>query len=408
MKIILTLFLLLNFSAALTLKESINLALKNSPLLESKRLLAKAKSHQKRAVYLKSFGKISIEGSYSRYNIPHTLKPLTPPIDPNITISKDIYSLGATYKVYLFRGFLDLITIDIAKLSKKEEDISYTLSKEELIYNIKALYFKGLSLKKELYYLNSYKKALEALNKKINNEFKLGKKAYIDVLKIKSSLLEAKSKIVYVQNFIKSVKNELALTIGIKKFNEFKEDIEYLKKSKYPPLIIKKANINLKKAQKEIKKAKALYYPKIAFQSYYGKNFANSEEEEIWQSSFLISYNIFDFGYKSEQLQKSKILKLSAEKKLLDTKNRLKIKIDETKLQIESLKEKLKSLKANLKYLKKIKEAEKIKYENQSSDISDYLSALAKYEHAKSDIEKTKYDIYTKLAYLNYLKADGR
>ncbi len=402
-----SLLLLCGLLAALgatTLDELIQHAITDSPILQAKKLATKMQHAAKEAVKAKSYGKVDLSASYTHYNVPRTLKPLTPPITPDITTSKNITSLGARYSVALFRGFADLAQIEVSKLSAKRSEIDYKLTKNELIYNIKALYFKALGLQAVLEALKAHEKALQRLYETTQKSLELGKVAQLDLLKVKSALIATHSKVVTTTNTIESIKAHLKALTGLEvdRFTPAKE--ETIQKQN-TPYIIQKAMIETKKSQKELKKAKALYLPKLLLDATYAKNFAKGEDEEVWQSSLVLAYDLFDFGYKKHSYQKAKIATLIAQKNLAAKRRDLESRITETHHQIDSLHHQLEALRQNLTLLAKIESIEKIKYQSGRSTIDDYLQALANAKQAAGDLESTRYELYTKEAYLNYLKA---
>ena len=299
-----------------SLQETIDQALRSSPTLQAKNLAVKLQEHQKAAHKAKMYGEVDLNGAFTHYNIPRTLKPLTPPITPGITVSKDISTLGASYKVALFKGFADLAQVEVSKLAAKKSQIDYKLTKEELIYNIKALYFKGLGLLKSEEALQAHKKALQTLYDTTKKEVDLGSKAPLDLLKIKSQLVQIDSKIVSTKNAVEALKAHISALTGAP-FDGFESaSEEELQDTHATPYLIKKLQIQTAQAKKELKKAKALYYPKVFLNADYAKNWGQDDSAEVWQTSVALGYSLFDFGYKSHTYQKGKIASLIAQKNL--------------------------------------------------------------------------------------------
>ena len=118
-----------------------------------------------------------------------------------------------------------------------------------------------------------------------------------------------------------------------------------------------------------------------------------------------IRWNIFDFGYKSAQLQKAKIGYMIAKLQKEDTALKLRSSIVEANKRIIVAKAKIASTQKEVELLKKIKEVEEIKYKKGASDMYDLLYAIAKYEEAKSALEEAKYNLDIQKAYFNYVTA---
>jgi len=394
-------------SWAITLNEAIETALKKSPLILIEKEKINQSIEEKRVKKAKNLGSINVVGSYTTYNIPRTLAPIVLPISPDIVTSKEIGTLGLKYDVMLFNGFSDLRSIEIAELSKKISKTDFALSKEQLIYNIKSIYFKILTLKKERVSALSYQKALETLQSKVEQEYELGKKAKLDLLKVASELEIAKYNSLNIDNSIKILKAKLASLIGVEEIDSVEDiyDEERVSDTVEPKnsLIYKKALLDTQKSKKGIAKAKALYYPKVAFNAYYGDNFASGEQEELWQAGVSINIPLYDFGNRDAQFQKAKIAHMISEYKLKNSYLKLKSDIVDAKERIATATAKIKALKKQLEFLTKIEETEKIKYQNGVTDIYDLLLAISKKRKAESDLIGATYDLTMQRAYLNYI-----
>ncbi|WP_200762275.1 TolC family protein [Nitrosophilus alvini] len=394
---------------AITLDEAIETALKKSPeiLIQKQKLL---EAHQeKRVKKAQNFGKINAVGSYTRYNIPRTLTPIVPPITPDVVSSREISSAGLIYEVLLFNGFADVSSVDIAELGKKISNINLSLTKEQLIYNIKSLYFKIVSLKNQKTSAISYQRALEKLYKDVKKEVEVGKKAKIDLLKVSSELENASFNVKSIENSIKTLKAKLASIIGVDEIDDVESVNDDEKFSANVDLrnsyTYKKAKFEAQKSKKAIRKAKSLYFPKIGLNTYYGSNFAKGIQEELWQAGININWRLYDFGYKDAQLQKAKIAHMVSKLRLKNTELKLKSDIIDANNRISTAIAKVQSAKKQLILLKKIKDTEYIKYEKGISDMYDLLYAIAKYQNAQSSFIEAMYDLKMQKAYLNYITA---
>ncbi|MCF6289982.1 MAG: TolC family protein [Desulfobacterales bacterium] len=111
---------------AFTLEECVELALRNNPDLDKQQLnlqLAHADMVEQKA---RSFGNLDIVSSYTHYNLPHTLAPMTPAsISSNpaaVPTTEDLFSAGVVYEVALFTGFARTRAIEIiARQSQYEQ-----------------------------------------------------------------------------------------------------------------------------------------------------------------------------------------------------------------------------------------------------------------------------------------------
>ncbi len=403
------LFSLFQSGWAITLDEAIDTALRKSPSILAEHEKVKQAAEEKRINRAKNFGSIDVVGSYTRYNIPRTLTPIVPPITPDLVTSRNIGSLGVKYDVMLFNGFSDIRSIEIAELSRKISKTEFALTREQLVYNVKSIYFKILTLKKERESSLSYVEALETLQSRVEKEYRLGKKAKLDLLKVSSELEAAKYNSSNIENSIRILKAKLASLIGVEKIESVEAlyDEESVTRDIDPKrsLIYKKALLDTQKSRKGISKAKALYYPKVAFNAYYGDNFASGEREELWQAGVTLNIPLFDFGNRDARFQKAKIAYKISEQRLRSSYLNLESDIVDAKERIDSASAKIEALKKQLEFLKKIEESERIKYRNGASDIYDLLLAISKRREADSDLIGAVYELTMQKAYLNLLLA---
>ncbi len=401
-------------SQALTLKEAIRIGLKNNPglLIQQKDLKeAKEEKYSKKA---SNFGSLFLSGSYTHYNIPRTLAPLTPPISPNVLTSKDISSAGIIYTVTLFNGFSDIRAIKIATLGEAISKTRLKLTREELIFNITSLYLKILSLKSQEKAALSYKKALDELYSNVSAEVKMGRKARIDLLKIASNLEEANFLLEKIKNSINSLESLLGTTIGVDHRVEVEPlspshlSLPFYKTSLSHTYRYRLAKLQLSRAKETLKKTESMYYPKIGVDVYWGNNYAKGEQEEIWQAQVNLKWLLFDFGVRHSRIKKASLAVKKALLSLKRTRLELKSKIIDAKAKIATAREKITSLKKQVDFLQKVKVAERVKYEKGASNMYDLLFAYASFQRARSEYIEAKYDFYVQRLYLRYLMAGER
>ncbi len=171
----------------LSLQESVDKALENNPDIKKQELNYKFSklSHQERSS--KDYGNFGAVGSYTHYNLPRTLVPLTPAsilTDPTaVATTKDMMSIGVVYDVILFTGFAQKRSLEISSLQKEMAEAKVKLGREQLIYNIKSLYTNILALQSQEKAQSRYIQALSSLHTNIQAEVKLGKKSKLESLK---------------------------------------------------------------------------------------------------------------------------------------------------------------------------------------------------------------------------------
>ncbi|MEA3521624.1 MAG: TolC family protein [Campylobacterota bacterium] len=134
----------------LTLQESVEIALKNNPDIKKQELNYQLSDYHAQELSAKDYGKFNAVASYTHYNLPRTLVPLTPASifnDPAaVATTKDLMNVGLAYDVALFTGYAQKHTLEISSLQQEMAQAKLRLGREQLIYNVKTLYTNILAL----------------------------------------------------------------------------------------------------------------------------------------------------------------------------------------------------------------------------------------------------------------------
>ena len=430
MKFILLVVFALNLYA-ISLDEAIDVALKNSTELKKSSLgvdLAKKSLDEKK---LSNYGKVDLIASFTHYNLPRTLTPLTPSRMQSgdiIPSTEDMYSIGVSYSVNLFNGFADTSAIEVSSLQKEISKNMHLLSKEQIIYNVKSLYFNILSFEAQLKAQKLYIKTLEKLYEDVKLKVSLGTLAKIDKLKALADLKRAKSKLTDIKTNIKILKETLASVMMVESILNLEKieieiddslvlHVENLKEEILKTSKLQVASLNVAKKEKEEEKAQSVYYPKISFSAFYGQNAGENdptnlnagefENEDVWQLGLNLQWNVFDFGRKNKFVQKSRILTMQSKLDEEKTKRDLQKVLVEALSKIDQSIQNYKSAKIELELMSETEKIESIRYENGASDINDLLYTKARFAMAKSSYIQAKYSYQNAIYYLDYVMERG-
>ena len=278
-------------SAVLSMEKCIELALQNNPDLQKQRLSLKLADEDIADQKSQNFGQLNLVSSYTHYNLPRTLAPLTPAsIASNpavVPTTEDLYTAGLVYEVALFTGFARARTIEIATLQKEMAGTALKLSREQLIYNVKTLYVNTLSLQAQKEAQVAYVKALQHLFDDIVREVQLGKKARVEQLKAAADLKNAQAGKAQIRANITIMKASLVNLMGIKDLpklqtvdltpksivtiqDDFTDQLTGLER-------LKATRLNIDKNSKLVKKASGALYPQIVLNAAYGQNFGPND-----------------------------------------------------------------------------------------------------------------------------------
>lgn len=418
-------------SAVLTMEKCIELALQNNPDLQKQQLNLELADEDMSDRKSQNFGKLNIVSSYTHYNLPRTLTPLTPAIiasgPATVPTTENLFITGLVYEVVLFTGFAQTRAIEIAALQQEMAGATLKLSLEQLIYNVKTLYVNILSLQAQEEAQVAYVKALQRLHDDITREVQLGKKARIDQLKAAADLKTAQAQQTRIGANITIMKASLVSLMGITDIPELQavdispESIVAVQNNFTDQLAglerLRVTRLSIDKNSKLIKKASGALYPQIVLNAAYGQNFGpndsrhqNSgdwENQEVWQAGLNLKWNIFDFGSNRALVQKARIAERQS--RYEQTKIELEIKraLQEATTKINTAVTDYNSAKAELAMTRETETIEQVRFTQGAADINDLLYAKARNLLTESRFIDAGYSYKTARFYLDYLLENG-
>jgi outer membrane protein TolC len=287
----------LSLEEALVELEKNNIELK---LAQTRDDISKSEKVKKKA---SSFGQISTFASYTKYNEPRTLAPLTPPINPGVTTSDSLTTVGISYNVFLFNGFKDLSEIKITNIQESLQKEITSLTFSQLAYNTQSLYLDILSLSHSLKATQEHLDTLEKLELTTNLKYQYGKKSFLDTLKIASDIKNTQAQMIQTQTKIAILKDNLSFLIygDIQEIDTLEETIISSKEKVIAYDIektstLKIAQNNIQKSNQQYINTKSEYYPKISLNSSYANTYAKSDEETVSSIGVHLNWTLFEFG----------------------------------------------------------------------------------------------------------------
>lgn len=416
---------------ALTLEQCVKLALKNNPDLQGQRMnlnLARGDLSEQKS---RNFGKLDMVSSYTRYNLPRTLAPMTPASimknPASVSTTEDLFTAGLVYEVALFTGFAQTRSVEIAALQKETAGARLKLSREQLIYNVKTLYVNILSQQSQGKAQDSYLKALQRLHDDIAYELKLGKKARLDLLKAAADLEKAKAQKYLIVSNIKNMKAALASLLDVERIAEL-EDIDPTRRpmqfidDDFAGSIkqlqrLKAAQLEIEKSELQVDRANGGFYPQVMFSMAYGRNFGPNDdsnldsgewrEQEVWQAGLQLKWNIFDFGAQRAKVRKARARARQSRFQRRKTELELRRSLREAVTKINTAITEFKSAKAELAMTRETEAIEQVRFKQGAADINDLLYAKARNQLALSRFINAGYSFMVSRFYLDYLLESG-
>ncbi|SNZ08060.1 Outer membrane protein TolC [Persephonella hydrogeniphila] len=412
-KILLTWLLVASSVYAVSLQEIIQTAKENNPVLKQKSIEIKIQQATEKRKKAERFGEIDIFGAYNRYEGKRILYPISAPVNPRSIIGAENQFIGGiSYSVPIFTGFQIEKSIEVANIGKKIKEIQYRLTKNEIIYNIKVIYMKILSLQKQREAFKTYKNSLQELYKNIKEMVEVGRKPEVDLLKVKYDLENVEATIQKIENSINSLKAALRSLSGIEDLDLSElEDISFSKS--YPEAnnfqlinnldTFKQIYLKEEIDKRKVQIAKGEYFPKVFLKASVQRNMGNDEYKDLWQVSLNIKYNLFDFGKRRQSYIASRLELSKTKQQERTVKLSLISRIEEAVNRIKTAEAQIKAKEKQVSFAKEVEKIEKAKYEEGVSELYDYLYAKSQFYIAKSQYYQALYNREIAISYLRYL-----
>jgi len=417
-------------SIGLSIDEAVSQALQNNPGLQKQQMNQALSEEGVSGKKSQNFGKIDMVASYGHYNLPRTLVPLTPAsifTDPTaVPTTEDLFTTGIMYEVALFTGFSQQHSVNIAVLEKEMATAAINLSREQLIYNVKALYVNILSLKAQEEAQREYHTALQHLYDDIVFEVTLGKKAKVEQLKAAADKENARVAVRQIHGNIRILKASLAALLNTETIGDLEEysmempaaDIETAQNMDIQELDrYRSALLDVEKKDMLVEKSSADYYPHVFFNAFYGQNFGPNDSsnkyegdwnsEESWQAVVNLKWTIFDFGSRNTSKQMAVIHKQQSRRDRVTTELELKRSLSEAVTKIELALDDYYSAEVELALTRETEIIEQTRFEKGAADLNDLLYAKARNQLALSRSITARYSYQSGRFYLDYLLENG-
>lgn len=354
------------------------------------------------------FGSVSLKAGYTTYDQKRTLTPLAPPISPNTPTSQNIATATVAYNVTLFDGFATPSNIQIADISSNQAQLGKKLTLAQLRYNATSLYLKALAVKASIQSNEASIKSLQNLYNQRKRALQIGKSSELELLKVQTSILSQTALQDQLHYNLHTIKLQLQLMMGLKDNFTLKQQSFAIKEVQdssdiSQTLTLQNAQKSVQKSKKQVQKAKANYYPKLYFETFHTNAYASEGDDSYYQGGIYLSWNLFDFGVRKNELEVARLEQLKASSSLEQIYDEHESKIIQTKAQIQKNKTLLQAKEQELMLAQKIEAIEKVKFDNGAATIQDLLDYKAQTLSAQTASYEAKYELLNALYYYEFL-----
>jgi len=313
--------------APLTLKQCVEIALENSPVIGYKNWKVKEVKAQKDEAASQRWPSFHALASYTHYSDTQRLAPPRRPDYPLI-FTDEMLSWNLVMTVPLFTGGRITNEIGASELSQQSAEHSLDFTRQGLIFNVTNVYFSILKQYKIIESLDFSRTTLEGHLKRVKEVIAAKKAAELDKLRIEVRLANIEQKIEQEQNILSIHNRTLANIMGLDVINfsippqsdllfeETEADLEEnLNKAFSNRSDYHSALKDLEAQAKRVKAASAAYWPSVSLYASYGAKHAVGSYiqppgidgiEDIGQIGLFFELPIFEAGKTKANIEQEK------------------------------------------------------------------------------------------------------
>jgi len=403
------LFMLLLFlpssSLPITLKEALELTLKNYPSLRALALKEKALKEEKERIKRERFGELSLITTYQTFNRNYILMPLSnlpkPNSPPPFNSRKTTYGVRITVPLWLggtLNEKAELANIRANALKSLKEATAWKLE-----FNVKSIYLTYLSLKEREKALRELLKSLTKLKEDVSYGVKVGKFAKVDLLKVDYSLEKAKANLKRTIQEEKALKTALETFVGRKietvepievKYSPFNKKLKELEKELLQRnSLLKSLKEEVKSARKEEELTKRKYFPKLVVNGVLTRNygFDTGDNEAFGELSVNLSFPIFTAGRKGLEIREKKLLELSLINRYREKEKELIRELSKVYSELKATEGEIEENRKALDYAKEVERIEELKYKSGKGDMDHLLLAKSNRYLTEAELNSSYY-----------------
>ncbi|NOX21409.1 MAG: TolC family protein [Nitrospirae bacterium] len=396
----------------LSLKEAINIALKDNPRIRAFNWSIEAQKEDIEILKKNYYPKITLEERFSRTNNPTYA--FMSKLNQERFTSNDfiIDSLNNPDSINDFQTSLNIeqplyipklnTGIKISKIQLQEKSLRLSRLKEEVIRDVIRAYLGVLTARE---YVKVAQKSIEDIkeHKRLAElRYKAGLGLYSDVLRAEVSLKDAEKKLISARNSFDTAKRMLALVLGkTEPVDVLDEDIPlYLKdlnaylEAGFNRYDLKSLKKSLEMAENVVKLEKSTFIPEIGIGGSYQLNDHNtplgSEGSSYIVMAFL-RWRAIDFTLK-HRVNKASLKAKELSENIEGLKNTIHFQINKAYNDVIEMKKNIELYEASVKDAKEALRLVRKRYENSLSPVVDLLDTQVMLDHARAKLVQARND----------------
>ena len=402
----------------LTLKECLDLALKNNPTISLNREKVQELVQDYNIARSGLFPAISLT-AYANWLDAGRLSP-GGGATTTILFGQENLAL-AKVKQTLFDGFKTYYDMKGANIGKQSQEEAVRGTRQEVLSQVYQAYYRLLEAKETLGVAQESKKQREGFRNMAEELLKAGKVVKLDFLRSDAQVIDAEQTIVQSQNNIILAKKILKKVMGLQDEQEIDITGETPKTSPEPldesalwakvkekNSDIRRINLELERTKTSISSARSGYFPEISFQAGYGyRNRDVGGTADEYTYGFFLEYSIFNGGITKARVEKAQSVYLQlqdSKKALLD---QLRVDLNTALSQIRDALKGMESAQSSIGVNQEAYDATMAMYQAGKLTSLDVLTAQINLINSKASYVRYLTDYQTALAQLRKITGEG-
>lgn len=404
----------------LTLSQAISFALTHNPkaIISGKDI--EIESYILKAAKAARLPRVDFTTGLTHYLFEMPLSPITgPPPAGFPEFDDNIYDAGASFKLPVYRGGRLMKDIQTAQILEEAARDQYQFTRQDLIYNLTAAFFRISQLGNLLEAREAAIKQLEAHAANVESFIKAGTSPEVEFLKIDTALSEARANALIVKNQLESAYELLKVLMGMddlqtpliiaaetpsqNTYPEFEEAVQKALSQRPDFLALQKKQ---NAARNKIASVKGKRWPEIYLNGEYtDKSGESADFVDNWFLGVRLSVPIFEGGIISSEIKKE----TKEFEKILEETRYLRLSImrevKDALLSIENSDQRIEVGSKGVRSAQEVLRIESLKLETGAGTSADVIDAEAALLRAQTDYFQAVYDRETAIAFLR--KATG-
>ena len=330
-------------------------------------------------------------------------------------------SLTAGFKQPIFTGFSILNQYKIADLGLDVAELSQILTRLDVIFEAKRVYYNVLKAQKLVEVSEDSVKLLEAQVDVARNFYEVGMTPLNDLLQTQVELANTKQELIVARNNLNVAESEFNVTLrrhvnapvrltAIQRYEPLMEEIDYyLGLAEKNRLEIKVNTLQVQIAEKELTISRKDFYPTVSLEGFYFKRGSNwdlsSESNELidpdgWSIIGTASWDFWQWGRTSygEREKRSRLAQARISKE--QTLDLIRIEVEQSFLKARESEKNIVTVEQAIEQAEENMRITEERYKEQAATSTDILIAQNLLNRTRTNFFNALYDFKIARAFL--------